>query len=289
MLMQKSSGVEYPKLYMDADRLSAAAQSSFFRCLKFNLVALFSSSLLLVILEQSKFRTSAVLICLLFSLASIAYLAMKRPQQTWYQSRALAESVKTISWRFMMQSEPYDKPENESQKLLVETMRKLLEDNKDLTLIGNPSVVIPDSMYSVRSLPLKERQPIYVESRIANQSDWYSKKASWNDNWGKRWFQAIVLVHGLALIILIAQLADFDFSQGSIDILLTLSASMVAWTQAKRFEDLATSYGIASHDIGLISALASRRMSSEEFSLFVGDAENAFSREHTQWRARRDS
>jgi hypothetical protein len=30
------------------------------------------------------------------------------------------------------------------------------------------------------------------------------------------------------------------------------------------------------------------QMNEDEFSVFVGDAENAFSREHTQWVARKD-
>ena len=60
--------------------------------------------------------------------------------------------------------------------------------------------------------------------------------------------------------------------------------------QAKRFSDLAASYALAAHEIGFINEQAGRVGNDEEkFSSFVADAETAFSREHTQWVARRDA
>ncbi|MCV5767721.1 hypothetical protein OFN22_29990 [Escherichia coli] len=40
--------------------------------------------------------------------------------------------------------------------------------------------------------------------------------------------------------------------------------------------------------MGLVKEEAKQPNTDEEFSVFVGDAENAFSREHTQWVARKD-
>ena len=72
------------------------------------------------------------------------------------------------------------------------------------------------------------------------------------------------------------------------DILVALAASVLSWMQAKRFSELAASYALAAHEIGLIREQAMLPGTDAEFSLFVGDAENAFSREHTQWVARQD-
>ena len=58
--------------------------------------------------------------------------------------------------------------------------------------------------------------------------------------------------------------------------------------QAKKFSELAASYTLAAHEINIIKSLSLEEMTEEEFSIFVGDAENAFSREHTQWVARKD-
>jgi hypothetical protein len=62
----------------------------------------------------------------------------------------------------------------------------------------------------------------------------------------------------------------------------------MGWVQTKRFQELAGSYALTAHEIMLLDAMLPSDQSDEKFSSFVGDAENAFSREHTQWRARRD-
>ena len=72
------------------------------------------------------------------------------------------------------------------------------------------------------------------------------------------------------------------------DVFVAMAASVLSWMQAKRFSELAASYALAAHEIGLIKEQSLLPDTPEKFSLFVGDAENAFSREHTQWVARKD-
>ncbi len=66
------------------------------------------------------------------------------------------------------------------------------------------------------------------------------------------------------------------------DVLVAIAASILSWMQAKRFSELASS------EISLINEQSLRSTTDNDFSIFVGDAENAFSREHTQWVARKD-
>ena len=56
----------------------------------------------------------------------------------------------------------------------------------------------------------------------------------------------------------------------------------------ERFSELAASYALAAHEIGIIREQANA-VSEAQFSTFVADTENAFSREHTQWVARKDA
>ena len=71
------------------------------------------------------------------------------------------------------------------------------------------------------------------------------------------------------------------------DVLVAIAASILSWMQAKRFSELASSYSLAAHEISLINEQSLRSTTDNDFSIFVGDAENAFSREHTQWVARK--
>ena len=80
-----------------------------------------------------------------------------------------------------------------------------------------------------------------------------------------------------------------QFEYWPTDLLGSCAAALLAWIQAKRFGELSTSYNLAAHEIALIRERAADIREEREFSIFVGDAENAFSREHTHWAARRDA
>ena len=66
------------------------------------------------------------------------------------------------------------------------------------------------------------------------------------------------------------------------------ASATLGWIQVKRFRELATAYALANHEIGVAEAELNDIHDDNSFSKFVGDCENAFSREHTQWVARKD-
>ena len=78
-------------------------------------------------------------------------------------------------------------------------------------------------------------------------------------------------------------LIDFD----ALGILAAAAASVLAWLQIKQHATLAQSYSHAAHELSTIGALIDSVQSEAEWGRFVNDAENAISREHTAWRARR--
>lgn len=71
--------------------------------------------------------------------------------------------------------------------------------------------------------------------------------------------------------------------------LAAAAVAVLSWMQVKRFQELSTSYNLAAHEIGIIKGELQNINDEPHFATFVGDAENAFSREHTQWQARRDT
>jgi hypothetical protein len=73
------------------------------------------------------------------------------------------------------------------------------------------------------------------------------------------------------------------------DILIAIAASLLTWMQAKRFSELSASYALTANEIGIVREQADDLVSDGTLSSFVGDSENAFSREHTQWVARKDN
>ena len=64
---------------------------------------------------------------------------------------------------------------------------------------------------------------------------------------------------------------------------------MLAWSQLKRFSDLATTYAVAAEDISRISVKYSTVETQEDLDAMVSDVEDAVSREHSMWLTRRVS
>jgi SMODS and SLOG-associating 2TM effector domain 1/SMODS and SLOG-associating 2TM effector domain 3 len=279
---------QYPALYQDASSTACKSQKMFFRFLAGNLTSLLLLTLVEIVGSESKLRSAVNLVLLLSSLCCIFWLALKKPQEAWYNARALAESVKTMTWRFVTKSEPYSGKSDEDSKHFVENLAKLLNDNSSLGLPAPKVDQVSEEMKRVRNQTVDERQKYYLKFRVIDQLTWYKNKADWNATRSKYWFGFIVFLHVLAILCSLLGVLDFVNGSSFFALLLALASSSMAWLQAKRFQDLAASYSLTAHDISLIKELGQRNMTGQEFSDFVGDAENAFSREHTQWRARRD-
>jgi hypothetical protein len=144
-------------------------------------------------------------------------------------------------------------------------------------------------MSDTRSMPLSDRMNLYLHERIMNQEEWYKNKANYNKKRAVLWLCFMVFFQICAIIFSILKIIHLNWNYLPIEIFAAAAASVLAWIQAKRFQELGTSYVFTTHDIGIVKSKYSEIIGEQQFSEFIGDAENAFSREHTQWRARRDT
>ncbi len=281
---------EFPNLYRNASLASSNAQKSFFRALGFSLGLLVFASILSVLNLASAGFAYLQAAVLLASLALTVYLSFNQPQKTWYGARALAESVKTVTWRFIMRAEPYDETQEQSTKHFVANLKKILNDNTVLNKIiaFNTGDEITEKMNLVRNMPIAKRRQFYALHRVDNQLDWYRSKARLNDANSSKWYKSLFIIQALAIGLAILRILYPTSEYWPTDIFVTASGCCLAWLQTKRFQELAASYSLTAHDISLLKEKLGAAKTELKFSAFVGDAENAFSREHTQWRARRD-
>jgi SMODS and SLOG-associating 2TM effector domain 1 len=143
-------------------------------------------------------------------------------------------------------------------------------------------------MEHLRARPLEERRATYADCRIKDQLAWYATKAAFNRRMSRCFFWALIGVNAIAVVCAVLRMVHVDLSFWPTDVFVALAASILSWMQAKRFSELAASYALAAHEISLIKEQSLLPDAPDKFSLFVGDAENAFSREHTQWVARKD-
>lgn len=144
-------------------------------------------------------------------------------------------------------------------------------------------------MIEIRALSLNSRKDYYRANRIDEQRKWYAKKARWNNKQSILWFAAMILANIIAIVFVLIQISDPKTVYYPIEPFIVIAASILTWMQVKRFQDLATSYNLTAHEISIIREISDFVNNEKELSDFVQDAENAFSREHTQWVARKNN
>ncbi|MDP1924339.1 MAG: DUF4231 domain-containing protein [Thiobacillus sp.] len=283
---------DFPALYRSADELSLEAQTHFFRTLKFHLVLLVGAAVLSATSFPHWSVATLQLIVLLGALSCSIYLFSKRPDRYWYAGRAVAESIKTITWRFVCRAEPFHCDDNRARSDFQQKLKSIVDQNKDVAQALTKYLDAPQitaAMTQMRTRSLDERKSRYAESRIKDQLTWYAKKAAFNRKTSSCFFWALIVMNGIAVFFAILRVTFTTVPYWPTDVFVVAAASLLTWMQAKRFSELAASYALASHEIGLIREQSLQPNTDAEFSSFVGDAENAFSREHTQWVARKDA
>lgn len=287
---------EYPALFRNADSAAAKLQKLYFRYLGGQLALLFLAALMPVIAIWFPGIVVQLiyLSCIVGACFILAVMTHRKPEQGWYLSRAIAESVKTTTWRYIMGAEPFEhgNGEREATEVFTKRLSGILRDNdpRGVHLLHSDvsGSQITQAMTDIRAMPFEGRKAVYIEKRIKNQRDWYVTKTKFNKSRAALLSSLTVLTYMLVIIWAIYQMVDDSFTQLWItEPLLVLAASILGWTQAKRHNELAASYTVATHDIINVLINIEHKDNEADFLEAVSDAEAAFSREHTQWVARR--
>lgn len=284
---------DFPALYNAADSASIEAQRKYFNALRLYLLLLIVAAFVSFNWAQEVYGAIASAVLFLITLGILVWLKVQKPEDIWYNGRAVAESVKTRTWRWIMKAEPYDKAlsEEQAQRELLSDLKAILNQNRSLSTCLNwtPDLgeAISTKMISIRSLLWHERLNIYKNDRIDNQSVWYSKKSQFNKRRARQWFTASIFLHSLAILMLLYRIKD-PITSFPIEVIATAASAVLTWLQAKKHNELNSSYSLAAHEIVLIKGEAISVKDDSHLSEFVMNSESAFSREHTQWVARKN-
>jgi len=283
---------DYPALYQSASDLSERSQNAFYRAFLSHMGLLATASAISV--PNSPCAEVAVIqaLVLIGALGCATYLFFVRPERHWYSGRAVAESIKTSTWRYITQAEPFNNTHDADRHNFSLKLKAIVVQNKDvagLLVTHLDGVQISDEMERLRQTTHTQRLDYYRTHRIAEQQTWYAKKAAANRKKVDRYFVALLITIGISIFLSIAKVRHPTAPYWPTDFFVTVAAALLSWIQAKRFQELSVSYSLAAHEISLIREQAAAPMEAKDLSKFVGDAENAFSREHTQWTARKDT
>ena len=284
---------DFPALYKAADKASKRSQNYYFISLGSYLILLITAAVIAYYGAKFPGWTYVSASLFLITLAILVYMKVKKPGDIWYNGRAVAESVKTRTWRFMMNAEPYDSNESEelAQCELLSDLREILNQNQPLSkyldCTPNMNESITDKMVTIHNLPWSERLSLYKSERVEDQLAWYADKSQLNKDRSKQWFIASIIIHFLAVAMLLYRIKA-PSSLFPIDVVATSASAVLSWVQAKKYNELNSSYSLAVHEIVLIKGESVSVKDESDLSDYVINSESAFSREHTQWIARKN-
>ena len=282
----------YPALFRSADDASNKKQKIYLRLIGTEYAVLLVASFL----SDSAFKgpTFYLLYAFVFVVAVILLLARNflKLQQDWYRCRALAESVKTLTWRYIMRAAPFaDGPSLQAARAEFRTqLYRTFESNRATADKIDPNWSADDQitaeMDHVRASSLDERKKYYTAHRLNDQRTWYVDKARENSRSATNWVIATVVAYMLAFALVLARIRFPDWGFWGIGPVIVFASSAIGWMQVKKFNELAAAYTVTAQEIGLIKPKLDMVSSENDFSDFINDAELAFSREHTLWIAR---
>lgn len=287
----------YPSLYRCADAASLKAQGTYFFLHKIYLGSLVlgsatSTSTAVGLQAVNTYLYTGLAVVLVAGLLLLWAMRARQDDKIWFDGRAVAESVKTATWRFMMKAHPFHE-DSSAETLFLANLKEMREARPHLAkyhaaVMNADGSAITEFMRGKRSSSLEERRDFYTSARIHEQKMWYAKKAKSNVDSGAKWFWTIALLQVVVVMLAIVQAASGGMGINPIPIVTTCAAAMAAWRQMKRHDELAQSYALAAQELEEIETIASNQASEDAFSQLVEQAENSISREHTMWCARRD-
>ena len=191
-----------------------------------------------------------------------------------------------------MRAEPYSDADDITieKKRFISDLKEILKQNQSLSDLLEtediPNETISTKMSDIRGQSIPQRLEIYKERRIDDQVKWYAKKANYNKTRSRRWFTVSLVFHAAAIVMLLFKIKN-PVAKLPVEVIATATGGVLTWIQAKKHNELNASYSHTAHEIMLIKAEAISIVSEDDFSMYVLNTENAFSREHTQWIARK--
>jgi hypothetical protein len=284
----------FPPLYQAADRNSLDGQRRFLNATRLRLAMLVvAAGFGMFTWRRAGGDLAGIGGAIAFVVALLAelYLLQARPDRLWYDGRAVAESAKTLTWRYLVGGSPFGRrevSEREAERLLLDRFRQITRElgGAHLVPVSGDTDQIGPALREVRALPLDRRRELYRGQRIDGQQAWYARSARRNERRATQWSLVLTSLEALGLAGGVLKATGVV----AVDLLgfgSALVAAGVAWVQAKQHQHLANAYAVASQELSTISGQVDLTTTEEDWAHFVDQAEEAISREHTLWRASR--
>ncbi len=300
---------DMPALFRLADRAATKAQAHYFTLIKVQLGMLLVGSVAGICVQVTGIKQLAYIGVAAYAVLVVIRLNIKvnEPDKIWYENRQVAESVKSLAWRYSVGGAPFEisssrdvssisanetsatgTSETEADQLLSERLAGVIRDASHVPLPdpSDSTEQITTGMRETRRASFDTRVATFAKNRIEPQLHWYASKAKEQAK-KNAWLDTLMLGASGAAVC-------FGFAQalGVISVnllgLAGISAAIVAtWQATTHYSKQASTYSIAAHQLTLVQTMIGHQQDEDKWAGFVNDAEDGISREHTSWRVAR--
>lgn len=244
-------------------------------------------AILLVLPESLLFAQWGVFLGFVVALGSELASWVFQPEKDWYEGRAVAESAKTLAWRYAVGADPFPSsmPQEAAKQLFTERIAEVVDQVSDRVIFESSHAAVTPRMEQIRELSFLERRKAYIEGRTAEQKRWYARKARLNRRAGNLWRLFLIVAEIAAVSLAVGQLVG-TWAIDMAGLMAAIIGAGVAWVAVKQFSPLASAYSVATKELALQETKL-QTVTEDHWTLVAADAEEAISREHTTWVASR--
>lgn len=288
---------DFPDFYRAADETSRDGQRRYVNATRVQLVALVAAALfgaftLRVDGMGADWAGVGAAVAFLVAALTRGHLWQVRPEKDWYAGRAAAESTKTLAWRFAVAADPFprDLDEDAATDVFLERLGEIRKKLRNVVIVPPPKAKgeVTPAMLATRARSLGLRKDAYLRQRVAEQRDWYTRKARSKRRRSRQWALAMIVLEicgATGAVLKAAAVVQVDV----LGLAGALVAALAAWSEMRQYDNLANAYSVAANELSDIHSRGSRMTHEDEWSAFVSNAEEAISREHTMWVASREA
>ena len=278
--------MSFPALFHATDEESVSAQLTFTRLSAVRLVSLVAVAGIAVLTPLvGRWAPVIALVPITFAVCSELLLLIHKPDRRWHELRAIAESSKSLAWRYQVGGSPFGlgqlRAEEIDQNFLLR-IKDIVDRFRGLALPPATNSQITQDMRKLRNEPLETRKSKYRVFRLDDQRKWYEEKAKYNRRLSTRYQVGLLVVEIVALGAAVVG-AVWAWPISVYSIFSALAIAGVGWFQIKRYSSHAETYAVASHELASVISLIDSIRCEEDWEEFVAEAEQIISREHSVW------
>lgn len=217
------------------------------------------------------------------------YGRISHHETIWYENRQLAESLRSLVWRYAVGGAPFavQDPDPADDEYAAR-VTQLLDDMRHAPVPEGPADVqlITSEMREARARSLAERKETYATDRVLSQLQWYVGRAR-SDAARSARLDVLYLVASAAAVFFGLLQAFAVLRVNLLGMFAVIAATLYTWQSQRRYGKQASSYASAANKLTLVHTALGRAHSEEEWADFVDMAESGIAREHTSWRVAR--